>query len=511
MARAIIIGSGMAGLTAAAHLAMDGCDVKVFEQAGHIGGVTATFKKDGFAWDIGPMILEGFGPGEPVDYILKKMGIADRLKLTRYDRGLHFPDFSVARPKTYEGPDWRIKKLKEIFPHEAENIDRFYRFLRTSFDLITLERHSAVRGPLGALPLKMGMWPLYLKVKKYITWNARMLMDNFFTDEKLKIFFLVILVDMTLLTEEYPALGVPFSNQETYFDSRVPPRRPYGIGPKGITLHAVSGGCGEIVQVMADIVTGRGGSFHTNSTVETILIEKDRVVGVRLAGGEEHRAELVFASGDARHCFFSMIGRTKLPKEFAGKIDDIPLMESVFTVHLGVDMDVTPWQDTPVNYYYNVYDIDREVSLLREGHYQEGKAGFVIYIPSLHSPQMAPAGKHALTIFTVAPNRIDRGWDARKNEMIDKLLVEVERIIPELRKKTVIQWTITPKDFGILTHMREHHSFGGFRPVINRTGATHRTPFRGLWFIGSQSESGPGVWTQIISSRKVFSLARKEV
>jgi phytoene dehydrogenase-like protein len=124
---------------------------------------------------------------------------------------------------------------------------------------------------------------------------------------------------------------------------------------------------------------------------------------------------------------------------------------------------------------------------------------------------MAPAGKHALTIFTVAPNRIDRGWDARKNEMIDKLLVEVERIIPELRKKTVIQWTITPKDFGILTHMREHHSFGGFRPVINRTGATHRTPFRGLWFIGSQSESGPGVWTQIISSRKVFSLARKEV
>jgi len=511
MARAIIIGSGMAGLTAAAHLAMDGCEVKVFEQADHVGGVTATFKRDGFSWDIGPMILEGFGPGEPVDYILKKMGIADRLKLARYDRGLHFPDFSVTRPKDYQGPNWRINKLKEIFPHEAVNLDRFYRFLHSSFDLITLDRHAAVRSPLGVLPLKIGMWPLYLKVRKYIDWNSRQLMEHFFTDEKLKAFFLMILVDMTLLTHEYPALGVPFSNQETYFDCRIPAGRPYGIGPRGITLHAVSGGCGEIVKAMTDIITGRGGSISTNRVVEKILIEKDRVVGVRLAGGEEHRAELVLSSGDARHCFFSMIGRDRLPGDFAAKIDDIPLMESVFMVHLGVDMDVTPWQKDPVNYYYNVYDIDREVSLMREGHYHEGKAGFLIYIPSLHSPRMAPPEKHALTVYTVAPNRIEGGWDARKKEMIDKLLVEAERIIPGLRKKTLTQWTLTPKEFGILTHMREHHSFGGFRPVMGRGGAPHRTPFRGLWFIGSQSESGPGVWTQIISSRAVFKKARREM
>ena len=124
---------------------------------------------------------------------------------------------------------------------------------------------------------------------------------------------------------------------------------------------------------------------------------------------------------------------------------------------------------------------------------------------------MAPPEKHALTVYTVAPNRIEGGWDARKKEMIDKLLVEAERIIPGLRKKTLTQWTLTPKEFGILTHMREHHSFGGFRPVMGRGGAPHRTPFRGLWFIGSQSESGPGVWTQIISSRAVFKKARREM
>jgi protoporphyrinogen oxidase len=40
MARAVVIGAGAAGLTAAAFLARDGCEVDVFEQAPHIGGVT---------------------------------------------------------------------------------------------------------------------------------------------------------------------------------------------------------------------------------------------------------------------------------------------------------------------------------------------------------------------------------------------------------------------------------------------------------------------------------------
>ncbi len=53
---------------------------------------------------------------------------------------------------------------------------------------------------------------------------------------------------------------------------------------------------------------------------------------------------------------------------------------------------MSPWQKDPVHYYYNVYDIDREISRMREGHYHEGRAGFFIYIPSLHSPQLAPPG-----------------------------------------------------------------------------------------------------------------------
>ena len=48
-----IIGSGLAGLTAGALCAQAGHDVAIYEQHDMIGGITATYEKDGFKWDWG--------------------------------------------------------------------------------------------------------------------------------------------------------------------------------------------------------------------------------------------------------------------------------------------------------------------------------------------------------------------------------------------------------------------------------------------------------------------------
>jgi len=511
MARAIVIGSGMAGLTAAAYLARDGCAVDVYEQARHPGGVTATVSKNGHSWDLGPMALEGIAPGEPAGRLLKELGCDTMIKLVRGDRGLYFPDFSISRPPEYQGARWRRERLKELFPHEAANIDRFYRLLETTTDLITLERHSVVSPFPRSLLMKAGMLVLVPMVKKYFNWNSRQLMDSFFTDKKLITFFLAILADMTILPEEYPALGVPFSNQENAYDRRIPSRRALGIGPRNITYQFISGGCGSLVNAMIEVIQAHGGRIHTGTTVRRILTDKSRVSGVELSTGERIAADLVFSSGGARECFFKMIGRDRLPSDYAAAIDNIPLMESVLMVHLGVDMDPTPYQGVPLNYYYGIYDIDEGVRRARSGRFHGGRDGFLIYIPSLHSPRMAPEGRHSVTVYTIAPNKIEGGWDRHRDVMADRLISEAERIIPGLRKHTRTRLVITPKDYGKLVHLPDHHSFGGYCPMMGRSGAPHRTPFRGLWFIGSQSETGPGVWTQIISARNVFMKARREI
>jgi len=50
---AIIIGSGLSGLTAAALLVKEGYFVSIFEQHEKIGGVTASIEKDGYRWEWG--------------------------------------------------------------------------------------------------------------------------------------------------------------------------------------------------------------------------------------------------------------------------------------------------------------------------------------------------------------------------------------------------------------------------------------------------------------------------
>jgi phytoene dehydrogenase-like protein len=510
MTRVVIIGSGTAGLCAGAYLARAGCSVEVFDQADHVGGVTATVTKSGFSWDLGPMALEGFGPGEPADRVLAELGCNRDFETVRGDRGLYFPDFSLSCPKDYRGAHWRKETLKELFPGQSEALDRFYAFLEKTIDLITLERQFQVSGALRKIPLGIGMALLWNSIKKYEKLNAQQLIDSFFTDPKLKFVFMAILADMVILPTEYPALGIPFSNQENAYDRRIPQRRALFIGPRNITYRFIKGGCGNLVEALCRVITERGGKIHTNRAVGRILLEKDRAVGLELTNGQKVDADIVMVSGGARECFFKMIGREKLPPEFAAKIDDIPLMESIYIVNLGTGMDVSRYQDVPLNYYYGTYEIESGVNGTRNGIYHEGNDGFVIYIPSLHSPNMAPPGKHALTVYTIAPNRIAGGWPKRKKEMTEKLLTEAERIIPGLRKNSEVISTITPVDFGKLVYLNDHHSFGGYCPIQGKSGAPHETPFRGLWFIGSQSQGGPGVWTQLITSRNVVTLARKD-
>jgi phytoene dehydrogenase-like protein len=114
-------------------------------------------------------------------------------------------------------------------------------------------------------------------------------------------------------------------------------------------------------------------------------------------------------------------------------------------------------------------------------------------VPSLHSPQMAPPGHQAMTIYTIAPDRLREGtWAGRKEEFADKLIACAEAHIPGLSQHVRLAEVITPDDFRARTHL-DHHAFGGIAPVLGAWQVPHETPLPGLWFVGAQSESGGGV------------------
>ena len=190
MKKIIIIGAGMAGLTAGAYLVKAGYDVKIFEQFPTIGGVTATFHKEGFSWDLGPMLVQDFERDEPVGKILENLGIYDRIKILQSDRGLVMPDFDLWKSQEYEGRNWRRDKLMRLFPKEADNLIRYYQFTYTMLDIMTLYGRIKTAKGIQKILLKLRLFFLYQRVKDKKSMTAAQLMDSYFKRDEIKAVFL---------------------------------------------------------------------------------------------------------------------------------------------------------------------------------------------------------------------------------------------------------------------------------------------------------------------------------
>ncbi|MGD0706824.1 MAG: NAD(P)/FAD-dependent oxidoreductase [Anaerolineaceae bacterium] len=497
----ILIGSGMASLTAGAYLAKAGHSVKVFEQFPTPGGVTATVRQDGYGWDIGPLILEGFAPGDKGRLVLEELGVSDQVPVVHEDRGLSMPEFALWRPKEYEGPYWRREHLKKIFPDESKALDDYYTFYDQMMALMSLGRQAETANGLQALILKLRMLLAFQPIKSKANWNGQQLMDHYFQSPVLKTFFLGIVADFVTAPSEFPGLGVPSIHLETAFDKRIPTYP--GTRSAQTAYSYILGGCQSLVNAVLGVIEKNDGQVLTGKTVTRILVENGRVQGIQLADGSVEPADIVLASGGMNEVFFDLVGREKLPADLVAQIENNRLMESVLMVQLGIDFDPTPYQPAALCYYYNTQDLELAVKRLRTGDYHEGKEGLLIYVPSLHSPELAPKNTYAVTIYTVAPDTLATGdWASRREELADKLVVEAERHVPGLREHTQTRLILTPEDFRLRTHTK-HHSFGGVPPVIGNKAPAHKTPIQGLWFIGAQSESGGGVMNVMIGAQKV--------
>jgi phytoene dehydrogenase-like protein len=499
--KVIIIGSGMAGLTAGAYLAKAGHSVTIYEQFPTSGGVTATVRQDGYGWDIGPLLLEGFAPGDKGRLILEELGVSPQVPSVHADRGLAMPEFSMWKPEKYEGPLWRRDRLKQLFPGESQAIARYYRFYDRMLKLMSLGRQVENARGLSALWIKLRMWLAFQAVKDKVNWSGGQLMDFYFKSPVLKTFFLGIVADFVTAPSEFPALGVPSIHLETAFDKRIP---TYPGSKSAQTAYTyILGGCQSLVDAVLGVVVKNGGQVLTGTEVKRIVIEDNRAAGVELAGGRIERADMVLASGGMQEVFFDLVGKEKLPEELIKQIGSNRLMESVLMVQLGIDFDPTPCQPAALCYYYKTQDLEKAVKRLRTGDYHEGKEGFLVYVPSLHSPSLAPQGKYAVTIYTVAPDTLaGKSWSGCREEMADKLVAEAEAHIPGLRQHTLTRLILTPEDFRQRTHLK-HHSFGGVPPVMGNKPPSHKTPFQGLWFIGAQSESTGGVLNVMTGAQKV--------
>jgi phytoene dehydrogenase-like protein len=101
-------------------------------------------------------------------------------------------------------------------------------------------------------------------------------------------------------------------------------------------LGLLEGSCTDFVASMAERYKSLGGVAQYNSTVKEIIVENDRAVGVRLAGGEEHRADVVISAGDGRSTIFNLLGGRYVDKKTKERYENWKTLCPIITLSFGV-------------------------------------------------------------------------------------------------------------------------------------------------------------------------------
>ncbi len=496
----IVIGSGIGGMAAAAALSKTGHKVLLLEQYETLGGLTHSFSRDGFTWDVGIHYLGGLAPGDPEKELLDWL-CATPMEFASmgavYDI-LHIGDrepLRLSRPFEAQELDFKAR-----FPDDVEAIEAWTQAMRKGREaLLTLAQTKSLPAPFGA-GLK---WWKRNEINKWCGRTteevARSLTDN----EDL----------IAALTAQWGDFG----------------GRP---GKASFALHAmavgsylesgawypVGGGAAFADHILPTIAAG-GGAARAGVKVTSLLMEDGRVVGVETADGEMIRADAVISNIGARETVDYLLPDDCGEEDWIEEIRSLDPNVANFSLFLGFEGDIEAAGATTSNHWiYPAGVVDAVWDNAPDG----PPPGIFVSFASLKDPahDPCPDQKHvgevlALTDWSTVERWAmeppgSRGADYRdfKERVERRMFEQFENYFPEVAKLVVHRELATPLSItGITGH--EKGSFYGREVTPKRLfseALRMKTPIKGLYLSG-QDVCSPGVagalWGGVLAAANV--------
>ena len=282
---AIVIGSGIGGLTAAGLLAnVAGQRVLVLEKHTEPGGLTHVFRRDGAAWDVGVHYVGEIGPGTQARAIFDYLS-GGALRWNRMTDELErfvYPGLTFAVPSA---PQRYQQRLVEQFPDEAGAIQRYFRDLRAATRWTRLGfMRGMVPGPVE---------PVLRLIQRYTgakaTQTTKAYLERNFRSPLLR----------ALLASQWGDYGLP------------PGRSAFAIHAQIVTHYLdgawfPDGGASRIARTFEKGIERAGGTVRVAQEVVEILVEQGRAVGVKVIDHRGatpceriHRAPVVISNAGA--------------------------------------------------------------------------------------------------------------------------------------------------------------------------------------------------------------------
>jgi phytoene desaturase len=505
--KAIIIGSGIGGLSLGIRLQSLGFDTTIFEKLDSPGGRAYVRRADGFTFDMGPTVLT-------VPHFIEEL-----FSLERDAAALTEPDFTSdildpdARIRTgvsggpntskyveiipilpfyriyfddgtyfdYDGdPESTRRQILAIAPEDLEGYERFHNDAKAIFDRGFVELGYTYFGDFMSM-LRVApdlvkldaIRPLFSFIKRY------------FKSDKLRQVFSF----EPLLIGGNP-LKVPAIYAMIHFVEKT-----WGI-------HFAMGGTGALVQGFVKKFEELGGTMRYDSDVTRIEVEGNRwgkkvAKGITLADGSSYSADLVVSNGDYANTYMKLIDPKYRIINQDAKVKLTQQSMSLMVIYFGFKADEL---DLDLR-HHNIILGPRYEDLLREIFDQKVLSpdfSQYLHIPSLTDPSLAPPGHHAAYTLVPVPNNASGiDWSVQGDLLVDRVMTFLDErgYIPGLRDRVVHQSYITPDYFEGTLNSYQGNGFG-VEPLL-RQSAFFRPHNRSedidnFYLVGASAQPGGG-------------------
>ena len=477
---AVVIGSGMGGLTTAALLSELGWKVCVLEQHYTAGGFTHSYERGGYEWDVG------------VHYI-GEVGAATRTrKMFDFlsDGNLKWAPMDAEYDRFYIGDkvfnaiagkqEFRDNLVRQ-FPNEAKAIDAYLKLLERSGDA------------LSAFGMSRGM-PALLRwvAKPLLAWKLRGPFRRRTWD---------VLSDLTSDRDLIATLCGQWG------DMGMPPKRSPFMAHAMIARHYLYGGfypvggSWRIAETIIPKIQASGGEVFTYAKVETILIEDGRVTGVEMKDGHRIECACVISSAGVDNTFNQLLPDNVVERSgYRRRMQNVQPSVAHLGVYIGLQGTAEELGLPRTNFWiYPSNDYDAAL----DGFLADKDAAFpIVYIsfPSAKDPDYEKRHPGTATIEIVAPAPYewfekwrDETWGKRgddyeafKEALGERLLEHVYAKLPQLRGKVDYYEVSTPLSTNWFGGYQRGELYGlaHTRERLNQDWLRPKTNIPGLWLTG---------------------------
>ena len=436
---AIIIGSGLGGLTTAAILAKEGKKVLVLERHFKGGGFTHVFKRKKYEWDIGLHYLGDLNQNEFVSKIFNYIS-TDPL---HWESMGDIYDVAIIEGDKYEFPSGKenlISKLIGYFPEENIAINKYFELIKKLNNSSAWFFSEKTLPPFLSYFFSSSMRKNFLKYANQTTYDV-----------------------ISKLTSNKKLLAVLCTQCGNY--GLTPMKSSFAIHA-AVALHYMNGGfypiggSEEIFNTIAPSIINAGGAILIGAGVKEILVEAGVAKGVIMQDGKIIKCDVV-VSGAGIHITLQQLLSESNRAKFKFWDDAMQLAPSYghLSLYIGLKHTAEEMRLPKANYwiYPNGNDHDKAIKDYLEDYTKEFPVVYISF-PASKNPKFLEKypGRSTIEIITVVKYDWFKKWedtrwkkrgdeyDAFKELFAQRLLEHLYTYEPQLRGKIDLYELSTP-------------------------------------------------------------------